>query len=349
MFYSAGQESFGMNPVASFSLAILSFLLQFGAVLPRAAANDSSAELSVGGLVFTKSADISMETEDLSITPDQVTVRYRFLNQSQRPVTLTVAFPLPDIDLSEADNIAIPAGNPMNFLGFETKVDGKPVTFIVNQRAFLGDKDVSGLLRSFGLPLLPLGALRAKLDELPAASRDKLIEEGLLVQAGSTEQGKPLYQAGWNVKTSVLRQQTFPANQAVTVEHRYKTSVGISFDTVLRKALRQNRGMAKEVERYRKDYCVTDKFLADLDKTAGTAEANTSKLQERRINYVLKTGANWAGPIKQFRLRIDTQNAGRLVSVCAPNLKIISPSVIEFNAKDFMPENNLKILMVGRF
>jgi hypothetical protein len=169
------------------------------------------------------------------------------------------------------------------------------------------------------------------------------------LQAGSTEQGKPLFQAGWNVKTSVVRQQTFPANQAVTVEHRYKTSVGISFDTVLRKALRQSRGMTREVERYRKDYCVTDKFLANLDKMAGPAEANTTKLQERRINYVLKTGANWAGPIKQFRLRIDTQNAGRLISVCAPNLKIVSPSMLEFVAKDFIPESNLKILMIGRF
>jgi Domain of unknown function (DUF4424) len=32
-------------------------------------------------------------------------------------------------------------------------------------------------------------------------------------------------------------------------------------------------------------------------------QANTSKLlQERRIAYVLKTGANWSGPIKSFRL-----------------------------------------------
>ena len=75
-----------------------------GASLARA--NDSSAELAVGGLVFTKNADVSIESEDLTITPDTVTVRYVFLNQSASPVTLTVAFPLPDIDLADGANVA---------------------------------------------------------------------------------------------------------------------------------------------------------------------------------------------------------------------------------------------------
>ena len=68
-------------------------------------ANDSSAELAVGGLIFTKNADVSIESEDLTITPDTVTVRYVFLNQSASPVTLTVAFPLPDIDLADGANV----------------------------------------------------------------------------------------------------------------------------------------------------------------------------------------------------------------------------------------------------
>ena len=241
-------------------------LVMAGAGSLPAAANDSSAELTVGGLVFTKSADVSMESEDLTITPEAVSVRYRFLNQSSKPVTLTVAFPLPDIDLSEADNYAIPASDSTNFVGFETKIDGRPVNFTMNQRAFLGDKDVSALLRSLGVPVFALGAQHNKLAELPQATRDKLIDDGLLVQAGQNEQGKPIYDAGWKVKTSAVRQQTFPPNRPVLVEHRYKTSLGVSFDTILRKALRQNKGMAKEFERYRKDYCITDKFLADVDK-----------------------------------------------------------------------------------
>ena len=324
-------------------------LAMMGAGSIPAAANDSSAELMVGGLVFTKSADVSMESEDLTITPEVVTVRYKFLNQSPKPVTLTVAFPLPDIDLSEADNYAIPASDSTNFVGFETKIDGKPVTFTMNQRAVLGDKDVSALLRSLNVPLFALGVQHDKLADLSQAARDKLVDEGLLIPVGQTEQGKPIYGAGWKVKTSAVRQQTFPPNKPVSVEHRYKTSLGVSFDTVMRRALRQNKGMEKEVERYRKDYCITDKFLADVDKIAGNAAANTAKVQERRISYVLKTGANWAGPIKQFRLVVDTRKADRLVSFCGPNLKVSSPTTVEATAKDFTPDKDLKILIVGRF
>ncbi|WP_425293984.1 DUF4424 family protein [Methylocella tundrae] len=36
--------------------------------------------MAVGGVTFTQSPDVSMEEEVLTITPDTVTVLYRFLN-----------------------------------------------------------------------------------------------------------------------------------------------------------------------------------------------------------------------------------------------------------------------------
>ncbi|HEY1411406.1 MAG TPA: DUF4424 domain-containing protein [Rhodopila sp.] len=314
-----------------------------------ARANDSSAELSIGGLVFTKSADVSMESENLMITPESVVVRYRFLNQTTKPVTLTVAFPLPDIDLSDGDNYAIPVNDPANFLGFATKVDGKPISFVMRQAAYLGNKDVTAELRAAGVPLLPIGPDQPRLSELPQATRDKLIDKGLLLPNGTDDHGQQLYTGAWTVKTSAVRQQTFPPNVPVSVEHRYRTSLGMSFDTVLRKGLRQSTALAPEVQRYRKDYCVTDVFLASLDKLAGGAEGNLAKMQERRISYVLKTGANWAGPIKDFKLTVDRRKADRLLSFCADGIKSVSPTAVEVTAKDFMPTKDLKILIVGRF
>src|SRR5947208_4905487 len=71
-----------------------------------ARANDSAAELSIGGLQFVRTNDVAMESENLRIGLDRISVRYQFANVTAKPVTLTVAFPLPDIDLSEAENIA---------------------------------------------------------------------------------------------------------------------------------------------------------------------------------------------------------------------------------------------------
>jgi hypothetical protein len=314
-----------------------------------AQANDSAAELSVGGLVFTHSSDVSLDSEELTITPDRVVVRYRFINSTPKPVTLTVGFPFPDIDLSDDANLAIPTDDPQNFLAFATKVDGKRIDFKIHQTAHLGDKDVSAALRKAGVPLLPIGAQQVRLTELAQPVRDDLLEQGLLLQMGTNDRGQQLYTGGWTVKTAAVRRQTFPPQVAVAVEHRYRTSLGVSFDTVLRKGLRENPNLAAEVRRYRTDYCVTDAFLARLDKLAGSDEANTRKIEERRIAYVLKTGANWAGPIKDFRMIVDKQKPDRLISFCADDIKPITSSAFEVRAKDFVPSRDLKILIVGRF
>jgi len=314
-----------------------------------ARANDSAAELSIGGLQFVRTNDIAMESEDLRISLDRVKVRYRFANTSGKPVTLTVAFPLPDIDLSEADNIALPSTDPVNFVDFETRIDGAPAAFKIDQRAMVGDRDVSALLDQFKLPLLPIGGREIRVADLPEATRNKLADQGLLMPVRTDDRGRQQFAVAWIAKTSAVRQQTFPPDRRVIVEHQYRPSVGTSFDTILRRPLRSNKALSAEVERYRKDYCISDAFLAELDKRAGNEKANASMLQERRISYVLKTGANWAGPIHAFGLTIDPGASDRLVSFCPGRLKPTAANPLEFTAADFKPEADLKILIIGRF
>jgi uncharacterized protein DUF4424 len=312
-------------------------------------ANDSAAELSIGGLRLVQSNAIALESEDLRISLDRVSVRYQFANTSGKPVTLTVAFPLPDIDLAEGENIALPSTDPVNFVDFETRIDGTPANFQFDQHATIGDKDVSGLLQQLKLPLLPIGKNQNAIANLPDATRVKLANEGLLMPAGTSDKGRQQYTAGWVAKTSAVRQQTFPPDRKVVVEHQYRPSVGTSQDTILRAGLRNNKSLSAEVARYRKEYCISDAFLADLDKRAGSGQANTSMIEERRISYVLKTGANWAGPIQTFKLTVDPGASDRLVSFCGSRLKRSSPSGMEFTAENFKPDEDLKILIVGRF
>ncbi|WP_441519144.1 DUF4424 domain-containing protein [Bradyrhizobium sp. 2TAF24] len=319
------------------------------AVSTIAQANDSAAELSIGGLQFVRSNDIAMESEELRIALDRVSVRYQFANTTGKPVTLTVAFPLPDIDLSEADNIALPSSDPINFVDFETRIDGTPTPLTIDQRAVIGDKDVSALLHQFKLPLLPIGTREIRVADLPAATRTRLIDEGLLMPAGTSDNGRQQYAPGWVTKTSAVRQQAFPPGRKVLVEHEYRPSVGASSDTILRWILRHSTALSSEVERYRRDYCITDAFLAELDKRAGTGQANTAMLRERRVSYVLKTGANWAGPIKAFRLTIDPGGSDRLVSFCPGKLKAATTNPLEYTASDFKPETDLRILIIGKF
>ena len=314
-----------------------------------ALANDSSAELSAGGLVFTRSNEVAVQSEHLTISPDTISVRYQFVNESDRPLTLTIAFALPDIDLSTEDIYSIPYGNGTNFLGFQTRVAGKLVSFTTHQRAFLGNEDVSDVLHRAGVPLLPAGPEYGKINDLPEPARKQLIQQGLLKENGSDDLGRPRYEAAWTVRTAALRTQTFEPKHPVVVEHRYRPGIGRSFDTVLRKGLRRDAAVTAEVQRYREDYCIGDEFLAKVDRLAEGAAAHKATLQEQRISYVLKTGANWAGPIKNFKLTVDKKNPDRLVSFCADHIKIVSPTAVEFTATDFTPDKDLKVLILGIF
>lgn len=322
-------------------------------LVPRqiATANDSVVELAVGGVTFTQSQDVSMEEEVLTITPETVTVLYRFLNQTQAPVTLTVGFPLPELDLSQQDVLyAIPGSDPVNFVDFKTKVDGNAIKFDVVQKARLDAKDVTAAIRGSGLPILLFGGdAQTRIAALTPEIRDRLINGGLLIPAGSNEKGEQIFGPAWSVVTYFTRKQVFPAGQAVTVEHRYKTSLGASQDTILRKALRNNDGMAEVLDSYRKDYCLPEDFFGGLDKLAGGDPANSAGLQERRIDYVLKTGANWAGPIKSFRLIVDKGRGDRLVSFCFDNVKKISSTAFEARMENFVPTQDLKILLIGKY
>lgn len=328
---------------------VMTIMLGWSGSLSPVYPNDSVVEMSIGGLRFARTDAIAIDSEMLRISLDAVDVQYRLSNLSGKPLDATVAFALPDIDLSEAENISLPSADPVNFVDFRTSIDGQPAALTIDQRAMLGTTDVSGQLQQLKVPLLPIGSRELRPADLPASTQKELVAAGLLMPAGADERGRPRYAPAWVVKTSAVREQTFPADRPVLVEHHYRPSVGSSPDTILRKGLRQNKALAADVARYRKDYCVTDAFLSDLDKRAGAGAANAAHVGERKINYVLKTGANWAGPIKSFKLTIDKGAPDRLVSFCTGPLKPAGANGSEFVATDFRPEADLKILVIGRF
>ena len=58
---------------------------------PRPPANDSTAELGAGGLVYVTTDVVEMRSEDLFISMEEVRVRYEFVNTSDHDVTTLVA------------------------------------------------------------------------------------------------------------------------------------------------------------------------------------------------------------------------------------------------------------------
>jgi hypothetical protein len=305
-----------------------------------ARANDTSAALAAGGLEFKRNGAIEMRSEDLFISMDQVRVRYVFRNTTKKDVTLHVAFPLPELkaDMQESP-LNIPDAGETNFVGFKTLVGGAPVRLKTDRIARYKNKDVTSILVVAGAPLNPLlPGFSDRIAKLPEAERAKLIAQGLIGQ-DQIDQGKgwePYYRPTWDLTTVYYREQTFPAGKDVVVEHSYRPVVG---GTVM--PLMSSAELWKtERKRYQRAYCVDAAFEA-----AGHA-LNPEKTQERWISYVLKTGANWAGPIGDFRLVVDKGAAENLVSFCGDKVKKISPTQFEMRAKSFTPRQNLNVLIL---
>lgn len=326
-------------------LAVVCVLSGWIAWVPPMLANDTTAELRVGGLVFTKNADISIESEDLKISPESVSVRYVFLNHSTGPLTVTVAFPLPDTRYSSYfDVAAIPVKDP-NFVGFSTLIDGKAAEFTIRQQAFVGDKDVTAELRQMGIPLTPLSPQWKEVAHLPRQILDRAISEDLILEIQDDPGGAKDYDALWRVRTSFVREQTFPPNKPVVVEHRYRPSVGTSSYSWLEPQYRLSKDHQSDVQRYEEMYCPDGDFLKGIEKVRANELGGITEL---RISYVLTTGANWAGPIKNFHLVVDKGRPDRIISFCADRVKKISPTAFEIRRMDFTPTRDIDILIIER-
>jgi hypothetical protein len=315
-----------------------------------ALANDSTAELAAGGLVFVRNENVEMRSEDLTISAKEVSVRYRFFNKSDRNVTVLVAFPMPEIKIDGSDdNISVPTEDPVNLLAFTTAVNGRPVTTKVEQRVYAFGLDRTQLLRDLGVPLAPhLQATRKALDNVPRAKWDELIRVGL-AELERYDAGKGMEDhlaPRWALQTTFYWEQNFPAKAETVIEHRYQPSVGASVQTALGSATAAQEDWYDD---YKEKYCLDSEFLTAVERARREARTQYgAPYSEQRIAYILKTGANWSGPIKEFRLLVDKGDPDSLVSFCGEDVKKVGPTRFEMRKTDYTPDEDLAVLILKR-
>jgi hypothetical protein len=311
-----------------------------------ALANDSTAQLAAGGLVYVTTDAVEMRSEDLFISMQDVRVRYEFVNTSDRDVTTLVAFPMPDIKGDIDFMVAVPVEDSDNFLGFETTVDGKPVEAKIQQRVSALGVDQTALIQSLGVPLPPQGnAAHDALDKLPQETWDKLISLGLAgVEEFDAGNGMERHLVPmWLLSTAYYWEQTFPAGKTIVVEHHYIPSVGTTAGVSFGYEGSENEPWYKE---YFSKYCIDDDFLRAYRKTKAADGSDT--YYENRIDYILTTASNWVGTIGKFHLVIDKGDPKNLVSFCGEDVKKVSPTQFEISTENFLPERDLAILILSR-
>lgn len=316
-------------------------------------ANDSEASIGLGGLELQQNDAVSMDSEDLYLSLDEVRVKYRYTNHSDKDVELLISFPLP----------ALPDGIE-GYLGdtnypdwaeheFVTTVDGKPVKLQSRDVVTAQGRNVEARLKELGWPVkfwIDYEFVE-KVEKFSEADTAKYLAEGLLKRPDVKEAPDWIVPA-WQVATHVTRTQIFPAGKTITVEHRYKPLSGGSVGGMLSLvASGEDADYAKE---YAANYCIDKTFLAGFRKKMvakrkqGEREGTEMGMfyVERWLDYVLKSGANWRGPIKDFHMVIDKGNADNLISLCADGVKKISPTQFEIRKTNFEPKDDVEILIV---
>ncbi|WP_294541221.1 DUF4424 family protein [uncultured Rhodoblastus sp.] len=317
-----------------------------------ALAAESLTELATGGIEFLKVSDnaaLVLDSEEVRLTPTRSTFSYIVSNKGAIPLELVLGFRFPELDFSDPDaQYAIPGSDPVNFLNATVRIDGAAAPFAITQRALLDGKDVTDLLRQTKVALVPVGQFQNQLADTAPELRDKLVGQGLIVESGTSIDGKPLFFPSWTVKTSSTRRVVVPPAGSIRIELQYRPSVGVGPDTVLRKPLRDQKGLEADVRGKRATFCVDEAFLNGLDKLAGVEEANVNGVKELRLHLKTKMYSASSIPATHYKLVVDKESTQRILSFCAGELKKISETSFEMRADNYVPSAEINILMIDR-
>lgn len=305
-----------------------------------AVANDSTAEMTAGGLVLKNSRHIDMLDEDLFVSADEIRVNYVFRNQGRADETVIVAFPMPDRDLAQEGESDI-----AHVRDFVTTVAGREVRTQVERKAMIGTRDHTALLTRLGIPVAPPidyvegrpDPVFAAFQALGARDRQQLQRLGL-IEYTSNEYFRPQ----WTVKETYYWSQTFPAGQELRIQHRYKPGTGGSVGALLAYPNLRNDAYGRRMIR---DYCADQAFLAGADRLRREAGENGIP-SEQRFGYILRTGGNWRSPIRNFRLVVDKGDPRNIVSFCGTGVRRISPTQFEMRRTNWRPNYDLKVLII---
>jgi Domain of unknown function (DUF4424) len=335
-----------------YNFLICFFYLKSIFIIGLAYANDTTAAITNNGLVFKNSSAIEMKSENLYISRNKIYVKYVFYNSLDKDVSDIVAFPIPDIslvsewndnkDINEAvsisEDIHIPKPNEYNFLGFKTKVNSNSVNNNIEFKAFIKDKDISEILKSNNIPLQPfMYKTYEVLNSLSGEQANKLKDNKIIIENinyGVDSGDKRKYLPLWTLKTNYYWVQIFPAKKETVIEHEYIPSVTTSAVNFV-----------DEDDKYDYDrrYCTDASFKKLVTNYNHKRRANAS---QGTISYVLTTGANWSGDIRDFQLIVDKGKSDILVSFCGSNIKKISPTQYSMTKHEFYPTEDINILYI---
>ena len=312
-------------------------------LISNACANDSTGYVATGGVEYIQNKNIQMYSEDLYLSPERIRVAYEFKNLTDKAQTETVLFPMPKV-IPTGESPMADASAVAN--SFKIWINNRVIHPKTHVRAFVThgenavETDVTALLNSCGFSDREIAhawyntstessGFKRKLRA--CAQKDTTIAYLFESEAPKIKKMMP----AWSSQLIYSWKQNFPANTITRVRHEYKPLLGGGVSGNYALSMDEESLRASETN----PYCFDDQFISKLKKYPGQP-------YYKAFGYVLKTGANWATSIKQFKLTID-HKPNELVSLCwDDSLKKISPTRFEAKKDNFIPTQDINLFYV---
>jgi hypothetical protein len=145
--------------------------------------------------------------------------------------------------------------------------------------------------------------------------------------------------------------QTFPSAKVVDVVQSYEPRNWADasgrfqqeWNQFLAKTPVKDAGMTREFKDTRERYCMD----TDLDQQyqIATHLADEPLVFVEGLKYILTTANTWSGPISDFSIKIEPENA-RWVSTCWKGLKGQHTKTLSWKTKNFTPTQEIELLFV---
>jgi hypothetical protein len=330
--------------------------------------NDSFVHQSGGNLMFVSNNQVAIQRELLVIGPPRLSehfpweipfhIEYDLENVSGTLVQARIGFPLPSCSLNDyvgskiRDFVTGSAATCVKEPPMSLEVDGKAVSgqwdyvFLRNGAPFEATPSNLGLGRKLAT-VIDL----ARLVELVPNTLDEDPAFGPALLAICTQLGGTLHERecsafeGISLHRTFVWEYEFAPRAKAHVVHDYKVTASwnlhpedvFSFDA----------------------FCLADpttrtawsKYRDDLRKGEEqwykAQQSDYPYPREFFTEYVLHTGALWAGPIRDFELVIRKSSPAQLISTCFKGLTKTSATEFRTHRVDYKPAEDLRILYLA--
>lgn len=305
------------------------------------------AQTNYGGLQSFRSPAITIVSEDINLSLDQVKVTYVYLNTSNNDLTETLV-------LTDAPSTIL--------------VNQRPAQLQTMQQSLSASgREISKELKSLGLPLNPVAAMHT-IDASP--NRTSIIARLRAQNLIDKREDTPT----WVLHTYYYWHQVFPANSKVIIEQTYKPAVTTesvklnSFATLLKLpakmvkkvwnvavhwTLEDDAAQVNLQEQFEKyfprisKYCPSKKDFQILVNSYKQKPNRKPKIEVKEISFANNNNESWANSINHFNLTIECPKNMHALLCWNDELKR-NNNLVQYSAENYVPLPSIKVLYIEK-